>query len=80
MLDRDMRRSQGYVASNHFKSGVTKYLLEREDIAAVDQVARGEGMAAEVRVKAFHAGLLGYSPKHHSQCVICQMSAVQGEE
>lgn len=52
VLHGHVRRRQVHVATHHLQRRVPEDLLETEHVATVDQVARREGVPAEVRMEA----------------------------
>ena len=55
-------------------------LLEGEDVSTVDQVASCKSMATEVGMKSFNSRFVCYSSEYHSQTIIGQGFAFQGQQ
>lgn len=76
MLHRDVRRRQRDVAPHHLERRMAEDLLQTENVAAVDEVASRERVAAEMRVQPRHAGTGGDALDRRGEAALPERSAV----
>ena len=67
-----LRCSQVQVVIDHLEGGVAKNTAQREDVAAVGQVAGSKGMAAEVGMQPLDAAALCQRGKQQLDAVDSQ--------
>lgn len=59
MLNGNLLRSNCNISSYHLQATMTKYLLQEEYVAPVNQILCGKRMAAEMDMEALNFGSLG---------------------